>query len=67
MVVASGTLALIVAVIFVVLVVAIREQRGSANSAIIQPGGSQRDHEVVELCEKAGVPMVFTSRRHFRH
>src|SRR4051812_37058960 len=36
-------------------------------SAIIQPGGSQRDHEVVEACEKAGVPMVFTSRRHFRH
>jgi phosphoribosylaminoimidazolecarboxamide formyltransferase/IMP cyclohydrolase len=36
-------------------------------AAIIQPGGSQRDHEVVELCEKAGVPMVFTSRRHFRH
>jgi phosphoribosylaminoimidazolecarboxamide formyltransferase/IMP cyclohydrolase len=36
-------------------------------SAIIQPGGSQRDHEVIEACEKAGVPMVFTSRRHFRH
>jgi phosphoribosylaminoimidazolecarboxamide formyltransferase / IMP cyclohydrolase len=36
-------------------------------SAIIQPGGSQRDPEVVEACEKAGVTMVFTSRRHFRH
>jgi phosphoribosylaminoimidazolecarboxamide formyltransferase / IMP cyclohydrolase len=36
-------------------------------SAIIQPGGSQRDHEVIDACEKAGVPMVFTSRRHFRH
>jgi phosphoribosylaminoimidazolecarboxamide formyltransferase/IMP cyclohydrolase len=36
-------------------------------AAIIQPGGSQRDPEVVEACEKAGVPMVFTSRRHFRH
>jgi len=36
-------------------------------SAIIQPGGSQRDHEVVEACERAGVPMVFTNRRHFRH
>jgi phosphoribosylaminoimidazolecarboxamide formyltransferase / IMP cyclohydrolase len=35
--------------------------------AIIQPGGSQRDAEVIEACEKAGVPMVFTSRRHFRH
>jgi phosphoribosylaminoimidazolecarboxamide formyltransferase / IMP cyclohydrolase len=35
--------------------------------AIIQPGGSQRDSEVVEACEAAGVAMVFTSRRHFRH
>ena len=35
--------------------------------AIIQPGGSNRDLEVIEACEKAGVPMVFTARRHFRH
>jgi phosphoribosylaminoimidazolecarboxamide formyltransferase/IMP cyclohydrolase len=35
--------------------------------AIIQPGGSQRDEEVVEACEAAGVAMVFTARRHFRH
>jgi phosphoribosylaminoimidazolecarboxamide formyltransferase/IMP cyclohydrolase len=35
--------------------------------AIIQPGGSQRDSEVVEACEAAGVAMVFTARRHFRH
>ncbi|MEX2253005.1 MAG: bifunctional phosphoribosylaminoimidazolecarboxamide formyltransferase/IMP cyclohydrolase [Thermoleophilaceae bacterium] len=34
---------------------------------IIQPGGSQRDPEVVEACDKAGIAMVFTSRRHFRH
>jgi phosphoribosylaminoimidazolecarboxamide formyltransferase/IMP cyclohydrolase len=34
---------------------------------IIQPGGSQRDHEVVEACDAAGVAMVFTARRHFRH
>jgi phosphoribosylaminoimidazolecarboxamide formyltransferase/IMP cyclohydrolase len=34
---------------------------------IIQPGGSQRDHEVVEACDAADVAMVFTSRRHFRH
>jgi phosphoribosylaminoimidazolecarboxamide formyltransferase / IMP cyclohydrolase len=34
---------------------------------IIQPGGAQRDAEVIEACEKAGIPMVFTSRRHFRH
>jgi phosphoribosylaminoimidazolecarboxamide formyltransferase/IMP cyclohydrolase len=35
--------------------------------AIIQPGGSQRDHEVVDACNAAGVAMVFTARRHFRH
>ena len=35
--------------------------------AIIQPGGSQRDHEVVDACDAADVAMVFTSRRHFRH
>jgi phosphoribosylaminoimidazolecarboxamide formyltransferase/IMP cyclohydrolase len=35
--------------------------------AIIQPGGSIRDHEVVEASDAAGVAMVFTSRRHFRH
>jgi phosphoribosylaminoimidazolecarboxamide formyltransferase/IMP cyclohydrolase len=35
--------------------------------AIIQPGGSQRDPEVVEACDAAGIAMVFTSRRHFRH
>jgi phosphoribosylaminoimidazolecarboxamide formyltransferase / IMP cyclohydrolase len=35
--------------------------------AIIQPGGSQRDQEVVDACDEAGVAMVFTARRHFRH
>ena len=36
-------------------------------TAIIQPGGSKRDHEVIEACDRAGVAMVFTGRRHFRH
>jgi phosphoribosylaminoimidazolecarboxamide formyltransferase/IMP cyclohydrolase len=36
-------------------------------AAIIQPGGSQRDPEVIEACDAAGVAMVFTARRHFRH
>jgi phosphoribosylaminoimidazolecarboxamide formyltransferase/IMP cyclohydrolase len=36
-------------------------------SAVIQPGGSVRDHEVVEAADAAGISMVFTSRRHFRH
>ena len=35
--------------------------------AIVQPGGSQRDPEVVAACDAAGIAMVFTSRRHFRH
>ena len=36
-------------------------------TAVIQPGGSKRDAEVIEACDAAGVAMVFTSRRHFRH
>ena len=35
--------------------------------SIIQPGGSRRDEEVIEACNKAGVAMVFAGRRHFRH
>ncbi|MGI8462128.1 MAG: bifunctional phosphoribosylaminoimidazolecarboxamide formyltransferase/IMP cyclohydrolase [Solirubrobacterales bacterium] len=35
--------------------------------ALIQPGGSKRDPEVVEACDAAGAAMVFTGRRHFRH
>ena len=36
-------------------------------TAVIQPGGSVRDAEVIEACDAAGVAMVFTKRRHFRH
>jgi phosphoribosylaminoimidazolecarboxamide formyltransferase/IMP cyclohydrolase len=36
-------------------------------SAIVQPGGSKRDSEVVAAAEAAGVAMVLTGRRHFRH
>ena len=35
--------------------------------AIVQPGGSKRDAEVVAAVEAAGATMVFTGRRHFRH
>ena len=38
-----------------------------ASTAIIQPGGSMRDHEVVEAADAAGITMVFTHRRHFKH
>jgi phosphoribosylaminoimidazolecarboxamide formyltransferase / IMP cyclohydrolase len=36
-------------------------------TAVIQPGGAKRDAEVIEACEGAGVTMVFTKHRHFRH
>jgi len=36
-------------------------------SAIIQPGGSMRDAEVIAEADKAGIAMVFTGVRHFRH
>jgi phosphoribosylaminoimidazolecarboxamide formyltransferase/IMP cyclohydrolase len=36
-------------------------------TAIIQPGGSVRDDEVVAAADEAGVAMVMTGRRHFRH
>jgi phosphoribosylaminoimidazolecarboxamide formyltransferase / IMP cyclohydrolase len=35
--------------------------------AVIQPGGSVRDEEVVEAANRHGVAMVFTGRRHFNH
>ena len=36
-------------------------------TAVIQPGGSMRDEEVVEAADKAGLAMVLTGMRHFRH
>jgi phosphoribosylaminoimidazolecarboxamide formyltransferase / IMP cyclohydrolase len=36
-------------------------------TAVIQPGGSMRDNEVIEAADKAGLAMVFTGHRHFRH
>ena len=36
-------------------------------TSIIQPGGSKRDMEVVEAADAAGISMVFTHRRHFKH
>ncbi|KLE34258.1 bifunctional phosphoribosylaminoimidazolecarboxamide formyltransferase/IMP cyclohydrolase [Aurantiacibacter luteus] len=34
---------------------------------VIQPGGSMRDEEVIKAADEAGVAMVFTGKRHFRH
>src|SRR5262249_49869147 len=36
-------------------------------AAIVQPGGSQRDPEVIAACDALGLAMLFTDRREFRH
>jgi phosphoribosylaminoimidazolecarboxamide formyltransferase / IMP cyclohydrolase len=36
-------------------------------TAIVQPGGSMRDNEVIEAAAKAGITMYFTGTRHFFH
>jgi len=36
-------------------------------AAVVQPGGSIRDEEVIESCDRLGLVMAFTGTRHFRH
>jgi phosphoribosylaminoimidazolecarboxamide formyltransferase / IMP cyclohydrolase len=36
-------------------------------TAVIQPGGSVRDDEVIKAADQSGLAMVFTGHRHFRH
>jgi len=36
-------------------------------SAVIQPGGSLRDQEVIQAADERDIAMVFTGVRHFRH
>lgn len=36
-------------------------------TAIIQPGGSKRDQDSIDVCNKHGIAMVFTKMRHFKH
>jgi len=40
---------------------------GHGVSAVIQPGGSMRDAEVIQAADEHGIAMVFTRMRHFRH
>jgi phosphoribosylaminoimidazolecarboxamide formyltransferase/IMP cyclohydrolase len=40
---------------------------GAGATAVIQPGGSIRDEEVIAAADEAGLAMVFTGMRHFRH
>jgi phosphoribosylaminoimidazolecarboxamide formyltransferase / IMP cyclohydrolase len=39
----------------------------AGSTAVIEPGGSKRDGEVIDACDNDGVAMVFTKHRHFRH
>ncbi len=39
----------------------------SGITAIVQPGGSRRDDEVIAACNRHQLPMIFTGRRHFKH
>ena len=45
----------------------ITEAHEAGIAAIIQPGGSIRDEEIIAECDKFKIPMVFTGIRHFRH
>ena len=38
-----------------------------ASGAIVEPGGSVRDQEVIAAADERGIAMVFTGERHFRH
>jgi phosphoribosylaminoimidazolecarboxamide formyltransferase/IMP cyclohydrolase len=44
------------------------DEAGKAGvTAIIQPGGSLRDAEVIEAADEHGIAMIFTGLRHFKH
>ncbi len=45
----------------------VEEIAKAGSTAIIQPGGSQRDPEVIEAADRHGLAMIFTGVRHFRH
>jgi len=45
----------------------VEEAAKAGVKAVIQPGGSIRDKEVIEAADRLGVAMVFTGTRHFRH
>ena len=45
----------------------IEEAHNAGIRYLVQPGGSKRDPEVIETCNRYGISMVFTGTRHFRH
>lgn len=46
---------------------AVREAVRAGAKAIIQPGGSIADNEIIKACDRYGIAMVFTGIRHFKH
>jgi len=46
---------------------AIEEAKKAGVTSIIQPGGSIRDEHVIKACDDAGISMVLTGARHFKH
>jgi phosphoribosylaminoimidazolecarboxamide formyltransferase/IMP cyclohydrolase len=45
----------------------VEESAQAGASAIVQPGGSVRDKEVIQAANRLGLAMMFTGVRHFRH
>src|SRR5207302_10977298 len=45
----------------------VEEAAKAGATAVIQPGGSVRDQEVIEAADRLGLAMVFTGVQHFRH
>ena len=43
------------------------EAAAAGATCVIQPGGSMRDNEVIAAADEAGIAMVFTGMRHFKH
>ena len=45
----------------------IQEAAKAGITAVVQPGGSRKDEDVIAACDELGLAMLFTGRRHFRH
>ena len=45
----------------------IEEAHAAGITAIIQPGGSVRDQDSIDSCDRYGIAMIFTGMRHFKH
>ena len=46
---------------------AVTSRKPSEATAVVQPGGSMRDDEVIAVADRLGIAMVLTGVRHFRH